>query len=261
MLDEFEKIKGEHKPGTITGKPLELGGCILREDATSKGGKIILDIFLEKIKKKKEEINIVIQGFGNAGMNIAKMLHDDGYKVIAVSDSKGGILNKEGLDIEKVIKIKNKEGSVTKYKDASILSNEDLLELETDILILAALENQITKENANNIKAKYILELANGPISSEADDILYKKGIVVIPDILANSGGVIVSYCEWVQNKTGNIFSKEFMEKILKEKITEAFHKTYELYKENKKFNMRTAAYILAIKRILNAEKLRGNLK
>ena len=261
MLDEYEKIKGKHEPGVITGKPIELGGCVIRGDATSKGGKIILDLFLKKMNKNPKETSVVIQGFGNAGMNIAKMLHEDGYNVIAISDSKGAIFNKEGIDIEKAIEIKKEKSSVINYEEAQKISNKELLEIETDVLILAALENQITSENAENIKAKYILELANGPVTSEADDILHEKGIAVIPDILANAGGVIVSYCEWVQNKTGHIFSRDYMENILKEKITQAFNKTYELYEKEEKFTMRNAAYIIAIKRILDAERARGNLR
>ena len=259
MLDEFEKIKKRHEPGMITGKPIEIGGCVLRKDATSKGGNIILNLFLKKIEKQPEETTVVIQGFGNAGMNIAEMLCNEGYKIIAVSDSKGGILNKEGLDIEEIIKTKKEEGSVTQYSDAEKISNEELLELETDVLILAALENQITDENAGNVKTKIILELANGPVTSEADDILNEKGVVVIPDILANSGGVIMSYCEWVQNKTGQILSEEDMREILKKKMNQAFQKVYDLHKQEN-LNMRTASYIIAIKRILDAEKARGNL-
>ena len=261
MLDEYEKIKGKHEPGVITGKPIELGGCVIRGDATSKGGKIILDLFLKKMNKDPKETSVVIQGFGNAGMNIAKMLHEDGYNIIAISDSKGAIFSKEGINIEKAIEIKKEKSSVINYEEAQQISNKELLEIETDVLILAALENQITSENAADIKAKYILELANGPVTSEADDILHEKGIAVIPDILANAGGVIVSYCEWVQNKTGHIFSRDYMENILKEKITQAFNKTYELYEKEEKFTMRNAAYIIAIKRILNAEKARGNLR
>jgi len=167
MLDEYEKIKGKHEPGVITGKPIELGGCVIRGDATSKGGKIILDLFLKKMNKNPKETSVVIQGFGNAGMNIAKMLHEDGYNVIAISDSKGAIFNKEGIDIEKAIEIKKEKSSVINYEEAQKISNKELLEIETDVLILAALENQITSENAENIKAKYILELANGPVTSE----------------------------------------------------------------------------------------------
>ncbi len=264
MLDEFEKIKGRHEPGTITGKPVELGGSILREKATSEGGRIILNLFLERMNKKPGETRVVIQGFGNAGMNIAKMLYDEGYNIIGVSDSKGGIINKSGLDIEKMIKIKEEKDSVIYYPDIGKISNKELLELETDVLVLAALENQITEKNADRVKAKYILEIANGPITSGGDDILCKKGSIVVPDILANAGGVVVSYCEWVNNITGGIFSKEFMEEILKEKMTTAFHRTYELYEEQKQktktFTMRNAAYIIAIKRILGAEKARGNI-
>lgn len=261
MLDEYEKIKGRHEPGMITGKPISLGGCVLRGDATSRGGKIIIDIFLEKMNKKPEEMAVVIQGFGNAGMNLAKMLYDEKYKIIAISDSKGGILKKDGLNIEEVINTKKNEGSVTKFQEEGIqkLSNKELLEIETDILVLAALENQITNENADNVKAKYILEIANGPITSQADDILYNKGISILPDILANSGGVIVSYIEWVQNKTGQILSVEQMSRILNEKMVTSFYKVYNLHNE-KKISMRTAAYILAIQRILDAEKARGNL-
>ena len=261
MLDEFEKMEGRHEPGMITGKPFELGGCVLRDDATSRGGEIILNLFLERMNKKPEETRVVIQGFGNAGMNVAKMLYEQGYSIIGVSDSKGGIFDEEGIDIEKMIKIKKEKGSVIYYSNAKI-SNKDLLELETDVLILAALENQITEKNADDVKAKYILELANGPVTSEGEEILQKKGIIVIPDILANAGGVIVSYCEWVNNRVGHIFSKKFMEEILKEKICRAFHKTYELYEEQKTetFTMRDAAYIIAIKRILKAEKARGNI-
>ncbi len=260
MLDEFEKITGRHEPGVITGKPIELGGCVLRGDATSKGGKIILDLFLENINKRAEDTSVIVQGFGNAGMNIAKMLHNGGYTVIGVSDSKGGIFNENGLDINKIIQTKKELSTVTQYADAKQVTNKDLLELKTDVLVLAALENQITKENANEIKAKNILELANGPITSEADDILNEKGIIVIPDILANSGGVIVSYCEWVQNKTGHIFSKDYMENILKEKLLHSFNGTYELYTKEKDFSMRNAAYVIALKRILNAERARDNL-
>ena len=259
MLDEFEKINKRHEPAMITGKPLEVGGCSIRKDATAKGGKIILDLLMKKEERKPEETTVVIQGFGNAGMNIAKMLYDEGYKVIAVSDSKGGILSNNGLNIEEVIKTKKDKGNVN-YYDAKNISNKELLELKTDVLILAALENQITEENANNVKAKYILELANGPITFEADEILYKKKTIVVPDILANSGGVIASYTEWAQNISGMIFSKEYMENTLKEKITSVFNKTYELYKENDSFNMRNAAYIIALKRILNAERARGRL-
>lgn len=262
MLDEFEKINKRHEPGMITGKPLELGGCQIRADATSKGGLIILEEFLKRFNKKPNELKIAIQGFGNAGMNIAKMLHDKGYNIIALSDSKGAIIFNKIFDIEKVIKHKQTTGNVLGFPDTKKITNKEILELDTDILILAALENQITDKNADKIKARYILELANGPITFEADEILTKKKIIVIPDILANAGGVVASYCEWSQNKSGNIHPKEDMEKVLHNHMTNAFHNVYKIYQEKKnkdsKFNIRTAAYLIAIKRILNAAKLRG---
>ncbi len=264
MLDEYEKIKGYHEPGVITGKPIELGGCALRKDSTSKGGKIILKEFLNKIRKKPEEIIIAIQGFGNVGMNVAKMLHDDNFKVVAVSDVKGGIYSKEGLDIEKVIHHNNKTGSVVQFKDSESITNSELLALGVDVLIPAAMENQITKKNVLNIKAKYILELANGPITFDADEILTKKGVIVIPDILANAGGVVVSYCEWCQNKAGHIHPKDEMNCVLNNKMINTFYNIYELYQEGKnknpEFSMRTAAYIIAIKRIIAAAKARGEI-
>jgi glutamate dehydrogenase/leucine dehydrogenase len=257
MLDEFEKIKNKHEPSMITGKPLDLQGCPLRGDATAKGGFIILKEILKKIGKK--DATIAIQGFGNAGLNIAKMLYEDGMKIIAVSDSKGGILNKNGLDIKELADFKENNSSVTDYPGIKI-SNKELLETEVDILILAALENQITSDNVNEVKAKYILELANGPVNAKADEVLFKKGVRVIPDILANSGGVVVSYFEWAQNRAGNILDEEYLKNKLDNMMKSAFEKVYEL-SEEKKIDMRKAAYIIAIKRILGAEKARGNLK
>jgi glutamate dehydrogenase/leucine dehydrogenase len=260
MLDEYEKIEDEHEPGMITGKPVELGGLKLRADSTSKGGFIILKelLSLEKKELRKKETKIAIQGFGNAGINIAKMLDKDGFKIVGVSDSKGGVKGK--LDIEKVIELKQSGKSVQEFSKDKI-TNEELLELDVDILILAALENQITKENADKIKAKYILELANGPVTADADKILTKKDIIVIPDILANAGGVVVSYFEWAQNKIGNLLEESFLEEKLEEIMKNSFNKVYELYKENKKeITMREAAYVIAIKRILEAEKARGSL-
>ena len=258
MLDEFEKINKRHEPAMITGKPLELGGTVLRQDATSKGGVIILEEFLTKINKK--DITVSVQGLGNAGMHAARMLHEKGFKIVAVSDSKGGIFLEDGLDINEVITHKNNSKSVIGFNSAKDITNEELLELDADLLILAALENQITQENAGNIKAKYILELANGPVTADADKILDGKEIIVLPDILANAGGVVASYCEWSQNKIGNILPEESMEKVLEDKMKEAFSDVYELY-EKEGLSLRSVAYIIAIRRILAAEKVRGNLK
>ena len=260
MLDEFEKIKNRHEPGFITGKPLGLGGCPLRADSTSKGGYIIIDELVTLHKLNKKDITIAIQGFGNAGWNIAKFLYKNGYKVIAVSDSKGGILSEEGLNIFDVRKTKDEKRTVIEHEGKKI-SNAEILELDVNILILAALENQITQENADSIKAKYILELANGPVNPKADKILHSKQKIVVPDILANSGGVVGSYFEWVQNKTGQIFQEEFLEKRFSERMKESFNKVHTEFEERKReYDMRTISYIIAIKRILEAEKLRGNL-
>ncbi|MCD6434524.1 MAG: Glu/Leu/Phe/Val dehydrogenase [Candidatus Diapherotrites archaeon] len=259
MLDEFEKLKGKHEPAMITGKPLILGGSPLRGDATSRGGKIILEEFLKHVKPKKKTIEVVIQGFGNAGMNIAKMLFPN-YKIIAVSDSKGGILLQDGLNIADVIDVKQSTGAVVNYEGATKISNKELLELETDVLILAAIENQITLANADRIKAKYILELANGPVTADADSVLHERGIDVIPDILANAGGVVASYCEWAQNRAGNILPEEYILNTFESKMRSAFMKTFALYSKQKDFDMRSSAYAIAIKRIIAAEKARGHL-
>ncbi|RLF60745.1 MAG: glutamate dehydrogenase, partial [Thermoplasmata archaeon] len=256
MLDEYEKIKGGHEPGMITGKPLALQGCKFRATSTSKGGYIIFKELLSKMDKK--DVTIAVQGFGNAGYNFAKMAYDDGFKVVAVSDSKGGIFDPNGLNITEVKKVKDDTRSVVNY-DAKKLSNEEIIEMEVDFLVLAALENQVTSENVEKVKASHIIELANGPISSEADDMLFKKGILVVPDTLANSGGVIGSYFEWVQNKTGNIFEESYLEERLEKLMAKNFHKVYDLHKE-KNIDMRTAAYIIAIRRILDAERARGKL-
>lgn len=259
MLDEFEKIKGRHEPAMITGKPVELGGIAMRGDATSKGGLIVLNEFLKKIGQSN--LKIAIQGFGNAGSYIALMLYEKGFRVIGVSDSKGGIFNENGLNIKEIKRLKDEGQNVNDYGDGKQITNEELLELNSDLLILAALENQITEENADRVKAKYILELANGPINSSADEILFKKNTIVIPDILANAGGVVVSYFEWANNKSGNILEEEYLKKRLENMMINAFNKVYSIYEKNQdEISMRNAAYVIAIKRILDAERLRGRL-
>jgi glutamate dehydrogenase/leucine dehydrogenase len=259
MLDEYEKIKNKHEPGMITGKPIELGGIKIRNDSTSKGGLIVLEEFL--IKKNLQNIKVVIQGFGNAGNNIAKMLFEKGHKIIAVSDSKGGIYDDNGLNIKELLELKSNGKSVVDHPDSQrTLSNTEILELDCDVLVLAALENQITNENADKIKARNILELANGPITSDADAVLFKKDINVLPDILANAGGVVVSYFEWLQNKVGNIFEEEFLKQKLDEIMKNAFSEVYKFQEKNNELDLRSSSYVIAIERILAAEKLRGNL-
>ena len=260
MLDEFERKVGHHEPGMITGKPIELGGIALRGDATAQGGYIVTKELAAKLIHKKE-ISVIVQGFGNAGLFMAEKLYKDGYKVIAVSDSKGGIYNEEGLNIPSLAIFKNGGNSVIDWSEGKVVSNSELLELKTDILVLAALENQITKENAKNIQADYIVELANGPITYDADQILAKNKKLVVPDILANSGGVIVSYFEWAQNRTGQILDEEYLRSLLEKKMRANYQRVSDKYDEKGgTVTLRQAAYIIAIKRILVAEKYRGRI-
>ncbi len=256
MLDEFEKIKGGHYPGFITGKPLELGGSKGRDKATAMGAYYVLREYVKSNKIDSRIMKIVIQGFGNAGMHISKILFDEGYKIIAISDSKGGVYDKKGLNIPKLIEYKKKKRKVSGFtKD---IKNNDLLELECDVLVPAALENQITKENAGSIKAKIILEVANGPITSDADEILEIGDKIVLPDVLVNAGGVTTSYFEWVQNNTGYYWEEEEVLDKLDKKMTKSFYEIDKKVKE-KDISYRDAAYIIAIERILKSEKLRGN--
>lgn len=258
MMDEYSKIKRKQEPAVITGKPLILGGSQGRDIATALGGYYIFKKAYEKLGLNKD-ITIAVQGFGNAGMHIAKMLHDDGLKVVAVSDSKGGVYNEDGLDIEQLIKDKDKareKGQSSKVsvcesckENTKVITNEELLELDVDVLIPSALENQITIINADKIRAKVVLEIANGPTTVDADKILNKKGITVIPDILANAGGVVVSYFEWVQNKAGYYWTKEEVFEKLKAKMETAFDKVHSEFIKNK-IDMRTAAYVVGLKRI-----------
>ncbi len=259
MLDEFEKKVGRHEPGMITGKPIELGGIAIRTDATAQGGYIVTKEMISNFLPDKKDITIAVQGFGNAGLFMTEKLYNDGYKIVAASDSKGGVYNSEGLDVEALINLKNSKQSVTEYQPADKISNEELLELNVDILVLAALENQITEANANNIKAAYIVELANGPITYAADQVLFKNNIIVVPDILANSGGVIVSYFEWAQNRTGQILDNEYLKELLEKKMRVNWQRVYSKYLEkDKKITLRMAAYIIAVKKILVAEQYRG---
>ncbi len=262
MLDQYEKNIGEHQPGMITGKPIELGGLELRSDSTAKGAYIVISQLIKTLELKTSGLKVAIQGFGNAGMNIAKMLFIDDLKILAVNDSRGGIYNEEGINITELIKFKKEYGLVSAFSEHQALSNDELLESDVDVLILSALENQITEKNADKIKAKYIIEIANGPISYEADKILFDKGILVVPDILANSGGVVVSHFEWSQNKLGGILEKDYLAKLFEKKMIRAWHDVYNKYLElEKKKDLRTSSYILSLERVIKAEKLRSNLK
>ena len=258
MMDEYEAMVNHSHPGMITGKPLALGGSKGRGDATARGG-----VFTVREASKALGIDpkgtFAVQGFGNAGQ-FAALLHPEllgGGKLVAVSDSRGGVYSDAGIDPKKVVDHKLKTGAVKGFPGTNPISNEELLELEVDILYPSALENVITEKNAPNIKAKISCELANGPTTPEADVILHDKGVHVIPDFLANAGGVTVSYFEQVQNTYNYYWTLEDIHKQLDEKMTEAYHAVYNMHKE-KKVHMRLAAYIVAVARVAEAVKLRG---
>ncbi len=250
MLDEYNHIKGEHFPHVITGKPLHVGGSKGRGDATAKGGYYVLLDAIKKLGLDKSNLKVAVQGFGNAGSFLAKMLYDEGLKIVAVSDSKGAVYSEDGLNPYDVENHKKQNGSVKGF--AKDITNSELLELDVDILVPAALENQITESNADSVKAKIVLELANGPTTPEADEILFNKGVLVIPDILANAGGVTVSYYEWVQNRMGEYWELDVVYSKLKKRIISSFEDIYAL-KTEKSINMRTAAYVLAVQRVVDA--------
>jgi len=252
MREEYEKHHGP-SPAVITGKPLEKQGSQGREEATGRGGLFVLEEAVKALGLK--DARIAVQGFGNVGYIFAKLAYEAGFKIIAVSDSKGGIYAEEGIIPDDAMKWKTEKGSVVGFKGKKI-SNEELLELDVDVLVPAALENVITEENAGKIKAKLILEMANGPVSNKADETLHKRGILVIPDILANAGGVTVSYFEWLQNKENKHWSEEEVNKKLKEKMVRAFKDVYAQYKKHK-CELRTAAYIVALQRLGEAIKKR----
>jgi len=261
MVDEYAKIKGKWVPGVVTGKPLVLGGSQGRTEATALGGYYVLDKYLETIGKETKDISVVIQGFGNVGSNIAKILYNNGVKIIAVSDASGAIYDKKGLDMKEIFSLQTESGILPVFKEATRITNKEMLELDCDVLIPAALSHQITEDNAPKIKAKIILEMANEPVSPNADVILCKKNITVIPDILANAGGVIVSYFEWVQNTSNNYWSKEKVYKELEVRIIKALSLLLERYEKMEgDQDLRCAAYSLALERILKAEKFRGRL-
>jgi len=260
MLDEYEKILGHHEPGMITGKPIELGGIKLRSDATAQGGYFVAQEMVKEFlgDRKAEDIKVAVQGFGNAGLFMAEKMAADKFNVVAVSDSQGGIYNEDGLDIPALSAYKASGKNVSTYAEGRTISNAELLEADVDILVLAALENQITIANADKIKAKYIVELANGPIDLAADKYLDAKGTIIVPDILANSGGVIVSYFEWAQNRTGQILDEEYLKNLLEKKMRNNWKRMFTLYKEKGNVSLRQAAYILAVRRVLAANHWRS---
>lgn len=258
MMDEYSKIAGEHQWGVITGKPLCLGGSCGRNDATARGGMFTIREAAKNIGIDLKKATVAIQGYGNAGFYAAELIRSlFGSNVVAVSDSKGGIFNKEGLKPTAVHRHKEETSSVINYPGSQKISNEEILELKVDILIPAALENVLTEKNALKIKAKIIAELANGPTTPAADDILYRNGVHVIPDFLCNAGGVTVSYFEMVQNFSMYYWDEKDIYERLDKKMTVAYHSVVETSKKYN-INMRQAAYVVAVNRVVEAIKLRG---
>ena len=258
MMDEFSKITGFNSPGVITGKPLAIGGSEGRGDATARGGAYTVREAAKHLNVDLTKATVAIQGFGNAGQYaatlFAKLL---GCKIVAVSDTKGGVYSEDGIDADAIVKYKLTTGSVAGFPGTRPVSNSDLLELTVDVLVPAALEGVITGSNAGNVRAKIICELANGPTSPEADEILHKNGVFVIPDFLANAGGVTVSYYEWVQNLTNFYWEEDDVHVKLDKKMTKAFNDVLAMSLDYN-VDMRTAAYMVSIQRVAEAMKLRG---
>lgn len=259
MTDEYNRLtRGQHM-GVITGKPIEFGGSQGRGPATGQGGVYVMGEVLRNLDIKPADATVVVQGFGNVGYHYARLAHQAGCRIIGLSDSQGAIYNPAGLEPTEVERYKEQHGSVKGYPGAQNLTNAELLCQPTVILAPAALENVITKDNAARIKAKIILELANGPTTPEADQILNDTGVTVIPDVLANAGGVTVSYFEWVQNRTNEYWSEEHVLKKLEPIIVNAYAKV-QAEARARECDLRTAAYIIALKRIMAAMKARGQL-
>lgn len=258
MMDEYSKLKGGNYPAMITGKPLCLGGSYGRNAATAQGALFTVREAAKHLGIDLTSTSVAIQGYGNAGSWMAILMKKlFGSKIVAVSDSKGGIYNSKGLDPQHVLNHKLETGSVLNFPGADYISGDELLELEVDILCPAALENCLVAENAEQIKSKIVAELANGPTTPEADEILHEKNIFVIPDFLCNAGGVIVSYFEWAQNLSGYYWEEEVVIERLDKKMTRAFKEVLAATNEHQT-NMRSAAYIIALKRVVEAMQLRG---
>lgn len=256
MMDEYSALDKFNSPGFITGKPIVLGGSEGRDRSTALGVVIAIE---QAAKIKNLDLNgarIVIQGFGNAGSFLAKFLFDKGAKIVGISDAYGALSDPEGLDIDYLLDRRDSFGTVTNLFEETI-SNKELFELDCDILIPAAIENQITKDNAPNIKADILVEAANGPTTLEATRILHERGILLVPDVLASAGGVTVSYFEWVQNNQGYYWTEDEVNEKMRDKLITAFNDVYELA-QNRKIDMRLAAYIIGIKRTAEAARYRG---
>jgi glutamate dehydrogenase (NAD(P)+) len=258
IMDTYSMVTGEPAPGVVTGKPITLGGSLGRVEATGRGVMYTTVRALRHLEIPIKGARVVVQGFGNVGSVAAYLLQDEGAKVIAISDVSGGLVNLDGIDVRDALAYAKAHGNLVQgYPKAKPISNEELLELECEVLVPAALENQITGANAGNIKARVIAEGANGPTTPEADDILASKGIMIIPDILCNAGGVTVSYLEWVQDRQRFFWTEQEINTRLEHIMNESFYAVLDIAK-NMKVDMRTAAYILAVQRVVDVAQLRG---
>ncbi len=257
FMDEYSKHEKRNVFAVVTGKPIIIGGSLGRDTATGRGLSFVVAKAAEKLGMKLERATAAVQGFGNVGSNSYKFVEELGVKVIAVSDSKGGIYRPEGIPYDELSQHKERRGSVTGFPDSKEIGNDELLELDVDILIPAALEDQITEKNASRVKARLIVEGANGPATPEADDILHKRGITVIPDILANAGGVSTSYLEWVQDMQHLYWPAEEVDSRLKEIMSKGFDQVWKA-REEFDVDMRLGAYVYAIRKIAEAMKVRG---
>ncbi|WP_337020720.1 Glu/Leu/Phe/Val family dehydrogenase [Mammaliicoccus sciuri] len=256
MMDEYSQMDEFNSPGFITGKPIVLGGSQGRDRSTALGVVIAIEEAAKRRGKTIEGSRVVIQGFGNAGSFLAKFLYNQGAKIVGISDAYGALHDPEGLDIDYLLDRRDSFGTVTNLFDDTI-SNKELFEIDCDILVPAAISNQITEDNANDIKAEIVVEAANGPTTMAATKILSERGVLLVPDVLASAGGVTVSYFEWVQNNQGYYWTEEEVNEKLREKLVKAFDTIYNLA-ENRKIDMRLAAYIVGIKRTAEAARYRG---
>jgi len=257
FMDTYSMHVGYTVPGVVTGKPISLGGSEGRNEATARGTVFCVIEAAKHLKIDLKTATVVVQGFGNAGSIAARLMADEGAKVLAVSDSTGGIHSPAGLDINRVVAWKAEHGTVVGFPGAQAVSNAEILEIECDVLIPAALENQITAANADKIKAKIVAEAANGPTTPEADEVLFKNGVFSIPDILCNAGGVTVSYFEWVQDLNRDHWSEKVVNEKLHEIMVKAFHETLAI-SLREGVHMRLAAYLLAVQRVADATSMRG---
>lgn len=258
IMDTYSVLKGNYvQPEVITGKPIAIGGSLGRNEATGRGLAYTVREAAKKMEIDMKQATFVVQGFGNAGQFSSKLVEEQGAKMIAASDSQGSIIKTDGISVDALMKFKRDTGSIVGFEDAKSITNDELLETECTILIPAALENQITKNNADKIKTQIIAEAANGPTTPEADEILFKKDILVIPDVLANGGGVTVSYFEWLQNLRRDYWTEEEVNKRLDINITKSFYDVYDTHTKYK-VDMRKAATLLAVKRVVEAINIRG---